>query len=115
MKGQIALVNSIIHLTVADQYMSSFVNDNPHTRGATIMRVYCDKIRWIQKDLITNPRLPEEVRQGIKNEVTGDVLVIPALAEKMALLSDENRQAVEVLIDGLLSGEKIIVEKINQD
>lgn len=113
MKGQIALVNALIHLAVADQYFISFANDNPGTKGASLFTGYSNRIKWIHNDLITNPRLPDEVRQGIKREVNGDVLVIPALVEKVALLNEESREALEVLIDGMIKGEKIIVEKMD--
>lgn len=112
MKGQIALVNGLIHLTVAEQYFSSFAKDNPGTKGASILGNYSNRIKWIYNDLITNPRLPDEVREGIKREINGDALVIPALVEKVALLTEENRQAIETLVDGMISGERIIVEKM---
>lgn len=114
MKGQIALVNALIHLKVADEYFISFANDNPGTKGAELFKTYSARIHWIHNDLITNPRLPEQVREGIKREVNGDVLVIPVLVEKIALLSEENRQSLETLVEGLLSGEKIMVEKVEE-
>ena len=114
MKGQIALVNALIHLKVAVEYFTSFINDNPGTRGANLFRQYNHKINWILYDLITNPALPKEARDGIKKDVESDVLVIPALVEKIALLTPENRLALEDLVDAMLKGETITVEKLEE-
>ena len=112
MKGQIALVNGLIHLTVADQYFSSFAKDNPGTRGEQLLKGYCERIKWIHRDLITNPRFPDNVREGIKKDINSDVLVIPALVEKIALLTEDNRLALENLVECMINGETLIVEKL---
>ena len=115
MKGQITLANGLMHLRIAQLYFSSFANDNPGTRGARLFGNYSDKLEWIIKDLQNNPFLPELVRDGIKKDMQSDVLVIPALVEKIALLTEENRLAMETLVEELIKGEKLIVEKIKEE
>lgn len=112
MKGQIALANSLIHLKVGVEYFTSFINDNPGTKGAKLFKVYNNKLNWILYDMVTNPVLPQEVRESIKKDVESDVLVIPALVEKIALLTPENRLSLEELVECMVNGEKLVVEKV---
>jgi hypothetical protein len=112
MRGQISLANGLMHLRIAQMYFSSFATDNPGTKGARLFGNYSQKIEWIIKDLQNSPFLPEPVRIGIKRDMESDVLVIPALVEKIALLTEENRLAMETLVEGLIKGEKITVEKL---
>jgi hypothetical protein len=109
MKGQTALANSLFHLKVAEQYMTSFVADNPGTYGASLLKQYAARVGWILRDVVTNPKLPDEARNGLKNDLKSDLLVIPAIAEKIALLTEDNREAVEMLVDMLVRGEKLTV------
>lgn len=64
--------------------------------------------------MITHPILPEEVRTGIKKEWNSDVFVVDAIAEKTALLSPEQREGLEYILDELLNGNSIKVEYINK-
>lgn len=114
MKGQTALANGLMHLRIAQMYFQSFAMEYPGTNGARIFGNYNRKIDWMIKDLQLSPALPESVRNGIKEDMNSDVLVIPALIEKVALLTEENRLSIETLIEGLIAGEKIIVEKVSE-
>jgi hypothetical protein len=98
MKGQIEMVSAILHHKLADHYFSSFAADNPGTRSSLLFKNYISKINWILTDMITHPALPQEVRDGIKKDVNSDVFVIPALVEKISLLTPENRSAMEMLV-----------------
>ena len=62
------------------------------------------------KDLVTHPSLPQEVRDGIKDEINSDLFTVPAIAEKVALLKPESREAIEELIDTILAGAEVTVE-----
>lgn len=113
-KGQMALANGLMHLRIAQMNFMSFAMDHPDTKGANLFTGYNNRINWILNDMITNPSLPQSVRDGIKNDIKSDVLVIPSIAEKVTLLTEENRLAIETLIDGLIAGETISVEKVNK-
>jgi len=115
MKGQMALANGLMHLRIAQMHFLSFMLDNPGTKGANLFNGYNNRINWILNDMVTNPMLPQSVRDGIKNDIKSDVLVIPSIAEKVTLLTEENRLALEQLIDGLIAGERIMVEKVNEN
>lgn len=110
MKGQIALVNGLMHLRIAQMNFQSFALDHPDTRGARLFNQYNDRINWILNDMVTNPLLPQSVRDGIKSDIQSDVLVIPSIAEKATLLTEENRLAIESLIDCMIAGETITVD-----
>lgn len=113
---QKSLANAIIHLKTADMYMADFYNScDQQSHGRRVSSVYRQKIEWILNDLKTNTRLPDFVREWIKSEIEGDVLVIPALIEKISLLKEEGRQALEELVDCLLSGQELKIETINNE
>lgn len=112
MRGQITLTNGLMHLRIAQMYFFSFVTDFPETKGARLFGNYSNRIDWIIKDLQYNPLLSDSVRNIIKKDMESDVLVIPSLVEKIALLTEENRLSMESLVDGMLKGEKLIVEKM---
>lgn len=109
-KGQIALANGLMHLRIAQMNFQSFALDHPDTKGAKLFNGYNNRINWILNDMVTNPMLPQSVRDGIKNDIQSDVLVLPSIAEKVTLLTEENRLAIETLIDSMIAGEIITVE-----
>ena len=114
-KGQIALANGLMHLRIAQMNFYSFALDNPDSRGGRIFTGYNGRIDWMLNDMVTNPRLPQSVREGIKSDIQSDVLVVPSIAQKVTLLTEENRLAIEALIDSMIAGEKLIVEKVNNE
>lgn len=110
MKGS-NIVSAIHHLKLAQEHFEDFIREHNESNGARLFRNYCNKIKWILTDLITHPFLPEEVRQGIKQEVNSDVLAIPAINEKIALLNPRQREALETAIDQMLTGELEIINE----
>ena len=112
MKGRANIVRGIQNLKLAEDNFSSFMRDNPGTKGANLFKGYCSKINWILRDLITNPNLPEVVREGIKREIASDLVTVEAIVEKLALLNPDQREAVEEMIDIILTGETFVIEKV---
>lgn len=110
MKSRSNIISAIQHLKMADEHFQSFIRDNPGTKGKDLFKRYSEKVNWILKDLYCHPALPVEVRQGIKREIESDVFAVPAINEKIALLSPSQREAVEQLIETILKGETINVE-----
>ena len=111
MKGQVALVNTIIQLKVADYYMASFIADTrAQSLGVRMFKKYREKIGWVLQDILTTEALPQVLRDEIRREMNSDVLVMPALLEKISLLNDQSRVALEGIVDSILNGEKLTVE-----
>lgn len=59
--------------------------------------------------IITN-HFNEQVRQGAKEDWESDSYAIPAINEKITLLSPQKRELAELFIDALLRGEEITFE-----
>lgn len=110
MKGSSSIVSAIQHLKMAHDHFEDFERENPGGNGARLFRGYRNRLNLIATDLITHPFLPEGVRQGIKNEWLSDVFAVPAIMEKIALLTPEQREAVEYVIEQCLNGETLKVE-----
>jgi hypothetical protein len=108
MKGSNIII-AIQNLRLAEEQFLDFVRQNPNSRGERIFGVYVSKIRWIFNDLLTNPHLPFEVTNGLKEEINGDVLALPAIYEKIAMLGDYEKEVVETIIDAIHNGEKITI------
>ena len=109
MKATFDILNSLHHLKLSCDFMRSFMLDNPDSVGARMLKPYTSKMEWIAADLITNPRFPQPVRDAIRNEWQADGFVIPAIDEKIAQLSPEQREVLENIIDLILEGESIKV------
>lgn len=105
------IVSAIHHLKLAQEHFEDFIREHSESKGARLFTNYCNKIRWIHTDLITHPFLPESVRQGIKQEVNSDVLALPAINEKIALLNPVQREAIETAIDEILEGKLEIINE----
>ena len=108
------ILNMIIHLKVADMYAESFYNSvDPRSLARPMIQQIRNKIRWSLDKVATNPYFPHDVTKQIRDEINGDVLVIPALIDKITTLSDEAREAIENLVDELLRGGSITYELKN--
>jgi hypothetical protein len=110
MKSTSNIVSAIHNIKMADEHLQSFARDNPGSRVCTIFKTYTAKLDWILKDLYTTTFLPENVRMALKREVQSDAFSVPAIAEKIALLNPEQRDAVELMIETILKGESLTVE-----
>lgn len=109
MKGS-SIISAIHHLKIAQEFMDDFIRERPTTVIARLFKDYRSKISWMFRDIKSNQHLPEIVRAGINQELNSDVLALPAINEKIALLTPQKREALELIIDELLKGEEIEVE-----
>jgi hypothetical protein len=107
MKGASDLVSGLLHVRLATHYWDSFRRELSGSRGENLLKGYNNRLIWIYKDLISHPAFTEEVRQGIRNEWNSDTFVVPAIMDKMALLTPEQRTTVEDLIDIILKGDEL--------
>lgn len=111
MKGA-SIISAIHHLKLSAEYMADFEREHAGSKGEQLFRNYRKKVEWIPNDIITHPALPETVRTGIKNEWNSDVFALMAINEKLHLLSPEQREAIELVIDRCLSGDSLKVEQV---
>lgn len=110
MKGESDIVSGLQALKRAHDHWNSFVREKPGSLAERMFTMYLRKISWIVYDLLTCPHFPDAVRNGIRKEWTSDGFAVPAIADKIALLAPDQRDAVENVIDLLLSGEKLEIE-----
>lgn len=114
MKGGSNIISSVHSMRQAKEHFASFQREHPNTKGAMLFGGYEKRLDWIFKDLVTHPLLTDEIRQGVRQEWESDVFSVPAINEKVALLNPEQREAIEEIIDSMLSGEEIVVKDIKE-
>lgn len=111
MRGSSA-ISMIHHLKMAKEYCDDFIRQYPNTRGSVKFVEYTRRFAWVFNDIITYPHFGEDVREGIKREIEADAFSYNSLVEKMALLNPTQREMLEDVIEMLLKGETIKVEKL---
>jgi len=109
------IINAIQNLKMAQEQFEDFCRQYPNSQGSRLFKKYSDKVAWIFSDLVSNPFLTEEVRIGIKNEISSDVFAVPAIIEKVALLTPDQRDLIEATLDAILSGEEVQIVDINEN
>jgi len=109
------IVSAIQHLKMAKEHYLDFIRQYPESSGSRLFVSHVNKINWIFKDTMTHPHITENVRIGIKKEIESDVFAVPAINEKVALLSPEQRELIEETIDALLSGVEVKIVDIKED
>lgn len=110
-----SIVSGIHHLKLAAEYFDDFCRQHPDTTGARLFKMYSQKIDWIKTDLLTHASFTDEVRAGIRTEWNSDVFGLMAINEKLHLLNPQQREAIESVIDEVLSGKSLKVEHINEE
>lgn len=101
------IINAIQNLKMAQEQFEDFCREYPNSQGSKLFNSYSKKISWIFADIITHPFLSEEIRGGIRSEINSDVFAVPAILELIALLTPEQREIVEDLIEAYISGETV--------
>lgn len=114
MKGGANIISAIHNLKQANEHFESFQREHPNTKGAKLFGGYSKRLDWIFKDLVSHPLLTDEVRKGVRQEWESDVFSVPAINEKVALLNPEQREAIEEIIDQMLSGQEVIIRDISE-
>ena len=112
MKGS-NIISAIHHLKMAQEHYEDFIREYPDSAGSRLFKSYVNKIKWISNDIIYHPHVSEEVRIGIKKELASDVFAVPAINEKVALLTPDQRDLIEETIDAMIAGEEVKIVDIN--
>ena len=106
------IIGAIQNLRMAKDQFEDFIRQYPDSAGSRLFKHYIGKIDWIFSDIVTIPSITDEVRAGIRKEIVSDVFAVPAILEKVALLSPEQREMIEDTIDAMLAGEEIKIVDI---
>lgn len=99
------IVSSIQHLKLAQEHFDDFCREHRGSKGEKYFLNYSKKVDWILKDILTIPAFPEDVREGIRREINSDLMAIPSINEKVALLSPAQREIIEDTIDKILTNQ----------
>jgi len=108
------IISAIQNLKMAQEQFEDFCRQFPETKGEKLFKQYSNKITWMFKDIITHPFLNNEVRDGIKKEIDSDVFSVPAILEKVALLTPEQRDMIETTLDAMIDGEEVKIVDIKE-
>ena len=107
------IINAIQNLKMGQEQFSDFCRQYPDSKGERLFKNCSKKIDNIFSDIITHPMMTQEVRDGIKNEIKSDVFAVPAILEKIALLSPDQRDLIESAIDAMLDGIEVKMKDID--
>lgn len=103
-------ITSIHHLRICAEYMDDIVRQYPGSRAAALFEGYSKKIKWILRDILTYPYFNEEIRDGIKKEIESDPLTYRAIMERVSLLTPDQRNLLEFVIEDLINGKQIKIQ-----
>lgn len=105
------IINGIIELKKAkDLFEDAIRSMGKESKGAKLLKNYISKIEWIYTDMVTFPKFTDVVINGIRKEWASDSFTVDAITEKVAMLSPQQRDAIEKVIDKVLDGEMLEVE-----
>lgn len=107
-----SILKAFYHIKHAQEQFLDFMRDYPEVRIIPILRGYVKKLEWIERDFRTLPSMPDAVSDGMREELSGDILFPTAIAEKCLMLSEDQKEAVEYLLDRMIAGEKLEILKL---
>jgi hypothetical protein len=97
-----SIISAIHHIRASREYIDDFIRSAPNTRGAIIFKGYRDKLDWVLRDVITYPHFGVGVREAIKVEILSDPLQYPAIVDRIALLTPDQRERLEEIVETLI-------------
>ena len=104
-----SLAKGVHHINIAKQYFED-VRYGTVAEVKAIFNQYIQKCDWIIANM--RDRLTPENRNLILKELD-DSFAIEAINDKLIHLTPEQKEVVEQLIDSMIAGEEIAVEKID--
>lgn len=109
------VVSAIQHLKMAKEHYEDFIRQYPDSSGARLFSSHIKKIDWIFRDTLSHRYISEKVRMGIRKEIESDVFAVPAIQQKVALLTPEQREMIEETMDAMLAGVEIKIVDIKDE
>lgn len=106
-----SFIKFIHHLKISTDFCEDLKRSNPNSLAYKMFSDYTKRMNWILNDIITNPVFSNEVRNELRKEINSDLLVIPALIDKIHQIPIAQREIVENIVDCILNNETIEVAK----
>lgn len=72
--------------------------------------IYVQRLQWLITDLKTEPNISKDVSDAIDLEFNSDVFTLDEITRKALLLTPDERETVETLLDQVLAGEELNVK-----
>lgn len=108
MKAAASILKFFTHLQLCKLYAHSVIKDNPKSIFATIFKAIMPKLDWIYKEVITHHLVYQHIPQTIdliREQWQSDAVLELGLNEKIALLSEHQKELLEPVLDCILKGE----------
>ena len=102
-----SLAKGLHHINIAKQYFED-VRMGTFGNVKAIFNQYIQKCEWIINNV--THRLKEENKKELEKELK-ESMTFEAINDKLILLDNEQREFVESLIEAIINGEKVKVEK----
>jgi hypothetical protein len=90
--------------------MDDIVRQHPGSRAAVMFEGYSKKIKWIIRDIYTNPHFTDPIREGMKKEIESDPLTYRAIMERISLLAPAQRDMLEFVVNDMIDGKQIKIQ-----
>lgn len=111
MSSNANIINGIISLKKAKDFFEDAMRTaGDKSIGAKLMGNVVNRIEGAKNVFVTSTWFPELVREGIRKEWASDSFTVDAITEKVALLSPEQREAIERVLDKILAGDSLEIE-----
>jgi|GEM_PF-5252997 len=105
-KHTFSLFKSITFVALAKEYIEDILREKNVTHGARhFLNIGLNRLNLFIRDF--NDRLSPESRETIKAHFNADLLVFDAVFDKMADMTEEQRQAVEQFCDQIKMKETV--------
>lgn len=108
MRTAASVLKFFTHLQLCKLYAHSIIKDNPNTIFAKIFKHIMPKLDWIYNAVITHNLVYQHIPQTIdliREQWQSDVVLELGLNEKITLLSEQQKELLEPVLDCILQGE----------
>lgn len=108
MKTAASILKFFTHLQLCKLYAHSIIKDNPKSIFAIVFKGVTPKLEWVYKEVITHNLVYQHIPQTIdliREQWQSDAVLELGLNEKIALLSEQQKELLEPVLDCILQGE----------
>jgi hypothetical protein len=99
------LAKGLYHIQIAKEYYEMLRLDAKYS-AKDFLNNWLNKLSFLTNDVLT--RLTKENADWFRNEVIkGDNIFFDAVAEKLIHLNPQQKQQIELIINGMIAGEEI--------
>ncbi len=99
------LAKALYHISIGKKYFEMIMVDKSYN-AKMIFQQYVNKCDWIERNIYD--RLKDETRAMYKESIIkGDTVFFDSCSEKLLLISESQKQAIEQILDSIIKGETI--------